>query len=350
MLTDTLIIGGGLSGLSLAAALAERSADFQLLEARDRLGGRILTRTVAGGSFDLGPAWFWPGQPRVEALVSRLGLTAFEQYQQGDLLFEAQQGPVLRGPGSGATPVSFRLEGGFGALVAALAARVAPDRVHLSSKVRALSLQQAHVTATLENAREVAGRRAVLALPPRLAAHLTFKPAIVPEVREEMRRVPTWMAGQAKAVAVYSTPFWRAAGLSGQAMSRRGPMVEIHDASSATAPPFALFGFIGVPPQARTDSPGLRRAVLHQLERLFGPAAAEPTELIVKDWAIDPFTATEEDGLPLAQHPRYGPLPALSRLWDGRLVFAATEAASEFGGYVEGALEASENALALIDS
>ena len=72
--TSPLIVGGGLSGLSLAYRLAAQGRDFMVLEARDRFGGRILGQDVGGGAFDLGPAWFWPGQPRIAALIARLGL------------------------------------------------------------------------------------------------------------------------------------------------------------------------------------------------------------------------------------------------------------------------------------
>ncbi|MGB2941593.1 MAG: FAD-dependent oxidoreductase [Candidatus Macondimonas sp.] len=58
MLIDTLIIGGGLSGLALAAQLAAQGRDFLLVEARDRLGGRILTRREGAAHYDLGPTWF----------------------------------------------------------------------------------------------------------------------------------------------------------------------------------------------------------------------------------------------------------------------------------------------------
>ena len=79
--TDVLIVGGGLAGLSLAWQCHQRGIDYRLIEARDRLGGRVLSQAVTGvrpGSdprqtsyFDLGPSWFWPGQPRIARIKSR---------------------------------------------------------------------------------------------------------------------------------------------------------------------------------------------------------------------------------------------------------------------------------------
>ena len=165
-----------------------------------------------------------------------------------------------------------------------------------------------------------------------------------------MENTATWMAGQAKAVAVYDRPFWREAGLSGDAMSRHGPMVEIHDASPHQGGPYALFGFIGVPPQARSDEQALRQHLLAQLGRLFGAEAAEPKQLYVKDWAFDPFTATQADQRPLYAHPSYGMPRALADLWGGKLHMSGTETAPQFGGYLEGALEAAENTLSVLNA
>ena len=67
--TDILIVGGGLAGLSLASQLQRSGIDYHLMEARDRFGGRIMAHPHNGAVFDLGPAWFWPGQPRIERLV-----------------------------------------------------------------------------------------------------------------------------------------------------------------------------------------------------------------------------------------------------------------------------------------
>lgn len=343
-----LIIGGGLSGLALARLLQAKGCDFRLVEARDRLGGRIQTDTVAGAPFDLGPAWFWPGQPRIAALIKALRLQQFEQYARGDQLFEDQQGRVQRGLGFASMEGSWRLEGGSMALVKRIADLLPAEKLMLNCEVTGLTRAGASVTAHFANGKEWQADQVVLAMPPRLAAKLVFTPALPEPALAAMRLVSTWMAGQAKALAIYDRPFWRDAGLSGDATSRHGPMVEIHDASPAEGGPFAVFGFIGVPPQVRLHVDALKQHLLLQLERLFGPQAAKPVALLLKDWASDPFTATPADAEPLRAHPVYGMPKPLAGLWDGRLLFAGTETAAEFGGYLEGALEAAERVLAEI--
>jgi len=92
--------------------------------------------------------------------------------------------------------------------------------------------------------------RIVLAVPPRIAATLHFEPALDPRQRQLLTEIPTWMAGHAKLVAVYEEPFWRREGLSGDAMSRSGPLMELHDASPQSGQPGAIFGFTGFPPRS----------------------------------------------------------------------------------------------------
>jgi monoamine oxidase len=308
-------------------------------------GGRILTHHENNGHFDMGPAWFWPGQPRIAALIARLNLQKFDQFADGVLSFEDEQGRVQRGQGFSSMAGSWRLAGGWGSVTDALADRLPDHRKRLNAVVTHLENSGDHCIATLASGETFRADQVVLALPPRLAARIAFSPALPAAALHAMKGVATWMAGQAKAIAVYDSPFWRDAGLSGDAMSRRGPMVEIHDASAATGGPYALFGFIGVPPKGRADEELLRQHLLAQLVRLFGPHAAEPRQLYVKDWALDPYTATEADKAPIYAHPSYGLPLAMTDLWDGRLHFAGTETARAFGGYIEGALEAAENIL-----
>ncbi len=342
----TLIVGGGLSGLSLAHALEDQGRDYILLEARSRLGGRIETVRHAAAAFDMGPAWFWPGQPRMAALIDRLGLEKFDQHADGILTFEDEQGHVQRGRGFSSMQGSWRLKGGFGALIDALATRLPDQKFRLGSPVARLTKTESGLSAQLACGDTILADKVVLALPPRLAANLTYMPALPDETMHAMSGIPTWMAGQAKAVMLYDTPFWREAGLSGDAMSRHGPMVEIHDASPHAGGPFALFGFIGIPPAHRRDEQILRKQILAQLGRLFGPPAADPLALYIKDWAFAPHTSTSADLEPLTAHPSYRLPSSMKNLWDNTLMFGGTEVAPQFGGFIEGALEAAEAVLA----
>lgn len=339
-----LIIGGGLSGLALAGMCEKHGHDYLLIEARARFGGRILTEFHGAGYFDMGPAWFWPGQPRIASLIDQLGLKRFDQFASGILAFEDERGQVHHGRGFASMQGSWRLQGGLAALTSALADALPAPRKRLETTVTALAKLDGAIGVTLSNGDMLNAEKVVLALPPRVAAELAYTPMLPAPAIQSMQNIATWMAGQAKAMAVYDRPFWREAGLSGDATSRFGPMVEVHDASPNGGGPFALFGFIGTPPDARTDDLVLRQQVLAQLIRLFGAGAAEPAKLFVKDWAFDPLTSTSADKNPLFAHPTYGMLSTMRGLWDNRLHFAGTEVAPEFGGYLEGALEAAENA------
>ncbi len=348
MKCDTLIVGGGLSGLSLASQLHAKGHDVFLVEGRDRLGGRILTDRSNGGYFDLGPAWFWQGQPRVALLAKRLTLEVFEQYAQGALSFEDEQGRLQRGRGFSSMEGSLRIAGGMAALVDGLAAQLPTDRVKTSWALRSLTKTEDGVIATSTDAQRITAQHVVLAMPPRVAAELQYTPALPDQTAAALNHVPTWMAAQAKAVAIYDTPFWRDEGLSGDAMSRVGPMVEIHDASTQTDGPFGLFGFIGVPAHARRNETVLKEAIIAQLVRLFGPSAAQPKSLLIKDWAPDSKTATQLDLEPLYAHPHYRSLDVDMALWDERVLLSGTETAPQFGGYIEGALEAADQTLAAL--
>lgn len=82
--TDILIIGGGFSGIAAAAVLERKGVSFRVLEARDRLGGRVFTKHYPEGYYlDLGGQWIGPTQDRMYALVEEHGLTIFSTYEDG---------------------------------------------------------------------------------------------------------------------------------------------------------------------------------------------------------------------------------------------------------------------------
>ncbi|HQU69519.1 MAG TPA: FAD-dependent oxidoreductase [Albidovulum sp.] len=343
MKTDVLIIGGGLAGLSLADHLQARGQDWLLAEAQDVFGGRIQSPMLAGARFDVGPAWFWPGQYRMEALMRRFGLQVFEQFSHGERLFQDSGGAVYRNRGYASMEGSLRVAGGLVQLVAALQGALPAERVMAGAAVTSLHWTGERILATSAKG-QIDAKRVVLALPPRIAAEtISFTPALPQGAVKAALAIPTWMAGQAKFVAVYDRPYWREAGFSGDAISQKGPLVEIHDASPPAEGPYALFGFVGWPPEIRAQhrAETVTHAIL-QLHDMFGAALSKPLAAEMIDWAHVPTVATVRDRTGPGGHPAFGLPPDLTRLWDGCLHFGSTETARGHGGYLEGALEASE--------
>lgn len=127
---DVAVVGAGLAGLSAAVAVTEGGRSAVVLEARDRVGGRVLNHDLGEGNvIEVGGQWIGPTQDRMYALVQRLGLATFPTYDSGDSI------ALLRGRRyrfSGALPrlgpmVLADLAQGFGRLER-MARRVPPDR------------------------------------------------------------------------------------------------------------------------------------------------------------------------------------------------------------------------------
>lgn len=352
METDVLIVGGGLSGLALASHLERTGRPFLLCEARGRLGGRVLSHPRDGHHYDLGPAWFWPGQPRMAALVDALSLPVFEQYASGRMVFQDGSGAITRHIEMATMAGSLRIDGGLGRIIEGLSGMIGAENLLPGHQVTGITRTATGFTVQVQTAMDVhqiTASTIVLALPPRIAAEaIRFDPPLPDSATTAMRRVPTWMAGHAKVVAIYDTPFWREAGLNGDAMSHTGPLAEVHDASPADASSGALFGFVSTPPAGRRDASAFKAQALAHLVDLFGPEAGTPKDLILRDWAFDRFTAVLADQQPPAGHPAYGMPAELTGLCDGGLHFASSEMGATFGGFLEGALEAAEAARAAL--
>ncbi len=355
------IIGAGVAGLSAAHRLTEAGIPYLLLEARDRLGGRVLTLDHDGHSgpdgFDLGPSWIWPAmQPAVQRAIADLGLETFTQFSDGDVVFERMsREPSRRYTATEDIPAaqqSTRIKGGSSALVQALAEPLSDDSLVLQAQVTHLELISDGVQVSYLNSSKVQSsvhvNYVIAAVPPRmLASNIVYSPAPEPETVELWRSTPTWMASQAKFIAVYEQPFWREDGLSGSIQSLAGPMSEIHDATTAHGEA-ALMGFIGITPADRRHVGGqaLTAACLEQLTRVFGQKAATPKNILLKDWAADELTSTAEDLISVSH-----PVPAKAwthGAWTERLILGGSEVSDHEAGYLAGAIEAGAKAAQVI--
>ena len=349
--SDTLVIGGGVCGTYLTLLLARQGHDVLLAEARDALGGRARTARLADPecAVDLGPAWVWPHQRRVLALIEELGIGLFEQFSDGNLVYQDPRLPDVREYEMSTMAGSLRLVGGMQTLTDRMAAQLDPERVWTDATLTDLQRTERGARARFSDGREVDAARVVLAMPPRLMAGLGYDPPLPDALATSMRRVPTWMAGHAKAVAIYSTPFWRGQGRSGDGISHRGPLGELHDASPHDPGPGALFGFFATPASWRhAHADRLDDLVRAQLEAMYGAPAGDPLELLILDWSRDPHVATDADADPPPGHSSYAPLTAPLGAWEGALWLSGSEVAPSEGGYVEGAVVAAEAVFAAI--
>lgn len=438
---DVVVVGAGLSGLSAARAIADAGRDVVVLEARDRVGGRLLNATLGDGvTVDLGGQWVGSDHARVQHLAGQLGIEIFPQHGAGRNLLDVAgkrrryRGTIPRlGPrvlwdifvarrridrlaqAVGAerpwaaeqavaldreslaewcernvsTPIAReliglagrtvwgawpgelsmlhvlfyvsaaggfdrlidteggaqqdRLDGGAQQLPLGLAAMLG-ERVRLGAPVRQIEQRDGAVRVEADGL-EVEAERAVVALPPAIAAQIEFAPRLAERRRLLGERLRP--GSLTKCMARYEEPFWRADGLSGEAVSDAGPVTLTFDSSPRDGSAGVLLGFVGGPEARQLASlePTERcAAVLVCFGKLFGPRASQPLDYAEHSWAEEQWSG----GGPTSN---FGPGgwtecgPAL-REPAGNVHWAGTETATVWSGYMEGALQAGERVAA----
>ncbi len=81
---DVIVIGAGYAGLTAARTLIDAGKKVLVLEARDRVGGRVFTQHYPEGFYlDLGGAWVGPTQDKFYDLIRESGISTFKTYAEG---------------------------------------------------------------------------------------------------------------------------------------------------------------------------------------------------------------------------------------------------------------------------
>ena len=440
--TDAIVVGAGLAGLTAARDLVAAGVETVVLEARGRVGGRLLAAEIAPGKIvELGGQWIGPTQRRVAALADELGIGTFPTFDDGDSILELdgvtrhysgtipRLGPLVlldiaqarfrlerlarrvppqapwSTPGAaaldgrtladwlerggmrtsaaremlrvaartiwGADPEDMsllhalfylrsaggldplldveggaqhsRLVGGSQRLATTLAADLG-DRVKLSSPVSSVEWTSEGVAVGDGAGVALRARRAVIAVPPHLRDALGISPKPPGAVSD---RFP---AGRLiKCAAVYEEPFWRAQGLSGEALSDAGPVGLTFDNSPPAGSPGVLLGFVGGAAARRWGDVAVtdrREAVLADFARIFGPRAASPDDYLEQDWGLERWSGGGPTfAVPPAGWTEAG--PGLATPF-GPIHWAGTEPAARWAGFMDGAVSSGERAAAAV--
>jgi monoamine oxidase len=230
----------------------------------------------------------------------------------------------------GAQAVSIRLAEGLG------------DRVVLGAPAEVVRHDEAGVVIEA-GGRALAGGRAIVAMPPVVAGRISYRPALPGWRNQLTQRVP--MGSVIKLHAVYDEPFWRHEGLSGFAVSDRGPVSVVYDDSPEAGSPGVLVGFIEGEHAQTWVRRGLgdrRAGILARLTDFFGERAGRPRELLERSWAEEEYSGGCYAG--------YFPPGVWTSVGQalrepvGRLHWAGTETATVWTSFMEGAVESGERA------
>ncbi|MEO5875948.1 MAG: FAD-dependent oxidoreductase [Streptosporangiaceae bacterium] len=451
---DVVIIGGGLSGLTAARDLIAAGKSVLVLEARDRVGGRVYGMPLGDGTTSEGGAEFiGPTQDRIAALAQSVGVGTFKTYNTGKNVYfrngkrqtyatdgllgavppdwgvvdlevamlqiadkakKITPGQPWKAAGaeewdsqtfhtwsrsatvsSGARflldafvsstlsvrskEVSFlyvlnyvasagnethigtidrlidtkdggqesRFVGGSQEVPKKLAATLG-DKVRLNSPVRRVVTESGGVRVEAEGV-NVKAKRAIVAMSPAIAGKIEFQPALPAARAQLMQRFP--MGSVAKFVAVYDTPFWRADGLTGQAVSDSGAIDTTFDNSPEDGSRGILMGFINQTNIRKLDGQGadaVRTAGLASFVQLFGAKAATPVRTAFQRWDNETWSGGGPVGITApGVLTEFG--PAL-REPCGPLHWAGTETATYWTGYMDGAVRSGERVAAEVVS
>jgi len=428
---DVAVIGAGFSGLAAARALSTAGLTrIAVLEARDRVGGRVFNDHLANGfPVEMGGTWTGPGQWVLWDLVEELGIARRPQYYKGEG-YAIVQGQAMRVPSTDhvderfvaeldalaetvpidapwtapraaewdvmtyadyiagtnlsaeerasldiATLVSYaalpdaisflyvlcyihsaggynRLEGiehgqqrwqrfvGGSQAIALKMAEALGDAVRLSSPVTEIRgwdksgpVELATATGT------ITARRVILALSPSQAAGIRFAPALPAGKAGLIQAWPGSGASGIKVFVSYDKPFWREQRLSGSIYNFGGAYAWAADASPDDQS-IGVLGTLGLTGDGRTSAQR-KAAILESFAKCFGPEALKPTAYVEQDWEQETYTRGCVSPLAKGVLTRHG---AALRTPTGRLLWAGTETATVWTGYMDGAIRAGRRA------
>jgi monoamine oxidase len=225
-----------------------------------------------------------------------------------------------------------RFPGGTQQIAVRMAEKLGP-RVVLNAVVRRIERHSDGTLTVASDAGAIRTRAVVVAVPPEHRAAIEFIPDLPPEYGKLAQHWP--QGSLSKAYAAYESPFWRAKGLSGEALSDEGPVFITFDVSPGEGPG-VLLGFTDARSFDRLSPEQRREQALSGFAALFGDEALTPIDYLDHRWGAEEFApGGPTAAVPPGSWTTYGPW--LRKPIDG-IFWAGTETADTWTGFLDGAV------------
>ena len=333
-----IIIGAGLSGLLTAYRLKKDGIPFKILEARNRVGGRINTVYGANNTpVEMGATWFTNQHKYLIALLEELEIEYFEQYMDSTVFYQPSSTSETESLQIPNQPTSYRISGGTSNLVNTLFQNLDKNDVLLNQSVKDIKIYKNSVRVNAKEAFE--GNTVVLAIPPKLwAKKIIFEPHLPSKLMNVAKQTHTWMEDSIKIALTYNKPFWQEDNISGTLFSNVGPITELYDHCNHERSKYALCGFINSSFKNLTYEER-RAGVINQIKNIFGMKAEEFIDYEECIWSKEENTYEASD-IFLFPHQNNGNPIFNKSFFDDKLLISSAESASKFPGYMDGAVYA----------
>jgi monoamine oxidase len=338
---EVIIIGAGLSGLATAYNLKKENIPFKIMEAQHRVGGRI--ETIYGTHttpMEMGATWFGKEHVNLAKLLAEINVGYFEQHTEGIALFETMS---FEPPQQYYVPANshsaYRVKGGTYSIIDQLYQIIGKENVSLNTHIKTIIDEDNNIKLTDSDNNHYYCKNLIIALPPNLGFNtIQFTPELPPQLSHVMQKTQTWMSGSIKFSVEYSQPFWREKGFSGSIYSQSSLAPEIYDHCNFEETKYALKGFLNGS-AVHYSFEERKEKVIAQLKKYFGNEAEQYESYHDKIWN-DRYTQQISDDF-LSPHLNNGHPLYQESYMDGKLFFTGTETSKSFGGYMEGAVIAS---------
>jgi len=346
--SEVLIIGAGLTGLSLAYFLKANQINATIVEARSRLGGRILTEQSKGTPpIELGATWLSKEHVNSLDLLRELGLEVFDQVLGQNAIYEAfSTAPfqIIKLPDQEAT--SKRVLGGTQKLITTLASKIDSSNIYLDQVVESISKIGAEIL--VETNTTIFKSRVVVSTLPALLFQKQIK--VQPELPVEFHKIAnqthTWMGESIKVSFSYESRFWGKNNISGTIFSNVGPVSEMYDQSDSENKHYALTGFLNGAYRS-VSCEERKNLVLNQLLKYYGDQAAAFSNYKELVWKNEEFTSVDS-AESIFPHQYNGHAIYQQGYLEDSLFIAGTETSVVHGGYMEGAINSARKVCSIL--